>query len=31
LIKDITGEGLNASYLIDYLYSKYERIYGIKK
>ncbi len=31
LIKDITGEGLNASYLIDYLYSKYERIYGIIK
>ncbi len=31
LIKDITGEGLNASYLIAYLYDKYERIYEIKK
>lgn len=29
LITDVTGEGLNASYLINYLYDKYEDIYQL--
>jgi carboxypeptidase Taq len=30
IIKDITGEGLNASHLVTYLYEKYENIYQLK-
>ncbi len=30
MIKDITGEGLNASHLVTYLYEKYENIYQLK-
>ncbi|CAH2715580.1 Carboxypeptidase 1 [Neobacillus rhizosphaerae] len=29
LLKDITGEGLNAKYLIDYLYEKYGEVYQL--
>ena len=29
LLKDITGEGLNVQYLIDYLKDKYARIYSL--
>lgn len=29
IIKDITGEGLNAEYLIEYLESKYEQVYRL--
>jgi carboxypeptidase Taq len=27
ILQDVTGEGLNPNYLIDYLYEKYERVY----
>ncbi|MDQ0271024.1 carboxypeptidase M32 [Cytobacillus purgationiresistens] len=29
ILKDITGEGLNVQYLIDYLYEKYTKIYQL--
>ncbi|WP_042457713.1 carboxypeptidase M32 [Neobacillus dielmonensis] len=29
ILQDVTGEGLNAKYLIDYLYDKYGKIYRI--
>lgn len=30
ILHDVTGEGLNAQYLIDYLYNKYGEIYQLK-
>lgn len=30
ILHDVTGEGLNAQYLIDYLYNKYEQVYRLK-
>ncbi|MEH7272753.1 carboxypeptidase M32 [Neobacillus vireti] len=30
ILKDITGEGLNAQYLVDYLYDKYGKVYQLK-
>ncbi|WP_462411983.1 carboxypeptidase M32 [Neobacillus sp. Marseille-QA0830] len=30
ILHDVTGEGLNAKYLIDYLYDKYEKVYQLK-
>lgn len=30
ILQDVTGEGLNAQYLIDYLYNKYEDVYRLK-
>ncbi|MBP2241309.1 carboxypeptidase Taq [Cytobacillus eiseniae] len=30
ILKDVTGEGLNANYLIDYLYDKYSKVYQLK-
>ncbi len=29
ILKDVTGEGLNAQYLIDYLYKKYSDVYQL--
>lgn len=29
IIRDVTGEGLNAKYLIDYLYEKYRKVYQL--
>ena len=29
ILEEVTGEGLNASYLINYLYDKYEKIYQL--
>ncbi|MGG3469589.1 carboxypeptidase M32 [Neobacillus pocheonensis] len=29
ILQDVTGEGLNAKYLIDYLYEKYGRVYQL--
>lgn len=29
ILNDVTGEGLNASYLVDYLYKKYGKVYQI--
>lgn len=29
ILNDVTGEGLNAKYLVDYLYEKYETIYRL--
>ena len=29
ILKDVTGEGLNAKYLIDYLYEKYGKVYQL--
>ncbi|MEW9049885.1 MAG: carboxypeptidase M32 [Neobacillus sp.] len=29
LLQDVTGEGLNAQYLVDYLYDKYSKIYNL--
>ena len=31
ILKDVTGEGLNASYLIDYLTEKYSSIYQLEQ
>jgi carboxypeptidase Taq len=30
ILHDVTGEGLNAQYLIDYLYEKYGKVYQLK-
>lgn len=30
ILQDVTGEGLNAQYLIDYLYEKYGKVYQLK-
>lgn len=30
ILQDVTGEGLNANYLVDYLYDKYNKIYQLK-
>ncbi|WHY84389.1 carboxypeptidase M32 [Neobacillus novalis] len=30
ILNDVTGEGLNAKYLIDYLYEKYGKVYQLK-
>jgi carboxypeptidase Taq len=30
ILHDVTGEGLNAKYLIDYLYEKYEDVYQLR-
>lgn len=30
ILNDVTGEGLNAQYLVDYLYEKYEKVYQLK-
>lgn len=30
ILHDVTGEGLNPQYLVDYLYEKYERVYNLK-
>lgn len=30
ILKDVTGEGLNAQYLIDYLYKKYSDVYQLE-
>jgi carboxypeptidase Taq len=30
ILKDVTGEGLNAKYLIDYLSEKYGKLYQLK-
>jgi carboxypeptidase Taq len=29
ILKDVTGEGLNASYLVDYLYEKFTKVYQL--
>ncbi|EIJ78616.1 thermostable carboxypeptidase 1 [Bacillus methanolicus PB1] len=29
ILQDVTGEGLNAKYLIDYLYEKYQKVYQL--
>lgn len=29
ILKDVTGEGLNAQYLVDYLYDKYNKVYSL--
>lgn len=29
ILHDVTGEGLNASYLVDYLYKKYSKVYQL--
>lgn len=29
ILQDVTGEGLNAQYLVDYLYDKYNRVYQL--
>ena len=31
ILKDVTGEGLNAQYLIDYLYKKYSDVYQLEQ
>jgi carboxypeptidase Taq len=31
ILKDVTGEGLNAKYLIDYLSDKYSKVYGLQQ
>ncbi|MCM3361744.1 carboxypeptidase M32 [Niallia sp. Sow4_A1] len=31
ILKDVTGEGLNAQYLIDYLYTKYSDVYQLEQ
>lgn len=31
ILHDVTGEGLNPQYLVDYLYEKYERVYSLNK
>jgi carboxypeptidase Taq len=30
ILQDVTGEGLNAQYLVDYLYEKYGKVYQLK-
>lgn len=30
ILNDVTGEGLNAEYLVDYLYEKYQGVYKLK-
>lgn len=29
ILHDVTGEGLNAKYLVDYLYEKYKKVYQL--
>lgn len=29
ILQDVTGEGLNAQYLVDYLYDKYNKVYSL--
>jgi carboxypeptidase Taq len=31
ILEDVTGEGLNAQYLVDYLYEKYSNVYQLNK